>query len=110
MGQPSSVVAINSDNFGMETGVRELKDHLSQYILRIEAGERVVVTSHGRAVAELVLPAMHRSRLGSEFDRLIASGVITPPAEDVDPLEDCPEIRLAPGTAAALIDSDRGEA
>jgi hypothetical protein len=43
------------------------------------------------------------------LDRLVASGVITPPAEDGDPLEDCPEIRLPPGTAAALIDSDRGE-
>ena len=74
---------MNSYSCGMETSVRELKDHLSQYMRRIEAGERVVVA----------------------FDRLIASGVISPPAEDGDPLEGCPEIRLAPGTAAALIES-----
>ena len=36
------------------------KDNLSRYIRRIEAGERVVVTSHGRAVAELIPPATHR--------------------------------------------------
>ena len=94
----------------METGVRELRNNLSRYIRRIEAGERVVVTAHGRAVAELVPPAARRPEMTSQFDRLIASGVITPPAEGGDPLEDCPEIRLPRGTAAALIGSDRGEA
>ena len=34
-------------------GVRKLKDNLSRYIRRIEAGERVSVTAHGRVVAEL---------------------------------------------------------
>lgn len=94
----------------METGIRELKDNLSRYIRRIEAGERVEVTAHGRVVAELVPPGMDRQGRRGRFDQLIASGVITPPAEDGDPLEGCPEIRLSPGTAAALIDSDRGEA
>lgn len=94
----------------MDIGIRELKDNLSQYIRRIEAGERVVVTAHGRVVAELVPPAADRQGRTSQFDQLIASGVITPPVEAGDPLEDCPEIRLPPGTAAALIDYDRGEA
>ena len=103
-------VATCGYNWNMETGVRELRDNLSRYIRRIEAGERVVVTAHGRAVAELVPPATRRPDMASQFARLIASGVIIPPAEGGDPLEDCPEIRLPPGTAAALIDSDRGEA
>lgn len=34
----------------MGTGIRELKDHLSRYIRRIEAGERISVTAHGRVV------------------------------------------------------------
>ncbi len=93
----------------METGIRDLRDNLSRYIRRIEAGERVVVTAHGRVVAELVPPGAVRGSHNSEFDRLMASGVVTPPAEDGDPLEDCPEIRLTPGTATALIDSDRDE-
>ena len=97
-------------NSGMQAGIRELKDNLSRYIRRIEAGERVAVTAHGRIVAELGPPS-HGSRGGkSQFDRLVVSGVITPPAEDGDPLEGCPEIRLPAGTVAALIDSDRGEA
>ncbi len=94
----------------METGIRELKDNLSRYIRRIEAGERVVVTAHGRVVAELIPPVAHRQGWTSQFDQLVASGVITPAREGGDPLEDCPEICLPPGTAAALIDFDRGEA
>ena len=93
----------------MEAGIRELKDNLSRYIRRIEAGERVLVTAHGRVVAELVPSVSNRSRT-SQFEALIASGVITPPVEDGDPLGNCPEIRLPSGTAAAMIGSDRGEA
>jgi prevent-host-death family protein len=91
----------------MEAGIRELKDNLSRYIRRVEAGERVLVTAHGRVVAGLAPSVGNRSRT-SQFEARIASGVITPPVEDGDPLEDCPEIRLPSGTAA-LIDSDRDE-
>jgi prevent-host-death family protein len=94
----------------MEAGIRELKDNLSRYIRRMDAGERIVVTTHGRVVAELVPPAGGRHRRSSLFDQLVASGVITPPVENGDPLEDCPDIRLPPGSASVLIDSDRGEA
>lgn len=94
----------------METGIRELKENLSRYIRRVEAGERVIVTAHGRAVAELVPPAANSHARTSQFDQLIASGVISPPLEDGDPLEDCPDIRLPAGTANALIDWDRDEA
>jgi prevent-host-death family protein len=94
----------------METGIRELRDNLSLYIRRVEAGERVVVTAHGRIVAELVPPGAASRSQRSRFERLVASDTITPPAEDGDPLEGCPEIRLSRGTATALIDSDRGEA
>jgi prevent-host-death family protein len=92
------------------TGIRELKDNLSRYIRRIEAGERIAVTAHGRVVAELVPPAEpSRRRRRSRYERLLATGVITPALESGDPLEDLPDIHLPPGTAAALIDSDRGE-
>ena len=94
----------------MATGIRELKDHLSRYIRRIEAGERISVTAHGRVVAVLVPPGRGRAPSGSRWEALIADGVLHPPAERGDPFEDWPKIRLPPGTAADLIDSDRGEA
>jgi prevent-host-death family protein len=93
------------------TGIRELKDNLSRYIRRIEAGERIAITAHGRVVAELVPPGTEaRSRGSSRLDQLVAAGVIRPPLEPGDPTEDWPDIRLPPGTAADLIDADRGEA
>jgi prevent-host-death family protein len=92
-------------------GIRELKDHLSRYIRRIESGERVAVTAHGRVVAQIVPPGtLSKSRRRTRFDELVAEGVIRPPVESGDPLEGWPTIRLPRGTAARLIDSDRGEA
>jgi prevent-host-death family protein len=38
----------------MHVAVRELKDRLSELLRRAEAGEEIVVTSHGRPVARLV--------------------------------------------------------
>ena len=74
-------------------------------------GESIAVTAHGRVVAELVPPGKgSRARRRSRFDELVAEGVIRPPLESGDPLEDWPDIRLPRGTAAELIDSDRGDA
>lgn len=57
----------------MEVGVRELRDNLSRYLDRVRAGEEVVVTERGHAIAR-VLPIGHERAL----DRLIAEGVVTP--------------------------------
>lgn len=94
----------------METGIRELRDNLSRYIRRVEAGERIAITAHGRVVAELV-PAGFKER-ATETDRLgalVAAGIARPPLEPGDPTEDWPDIRLPAGTATALIDAGRGE-
>ncbi len=57
----------------MEVGVRELRNHLSRYLDRVRAGEEVMVTDRGRAVARLLPVATERL-----LDRLIAEGVVTP--------------------------------
>jgi antitoxin (DNA-binding transcriptional repressor) of toxin-antitoxin stability system len=36
--------------------IRQLKNHLSEYVRRVRAGERVLITSHGQVVAELGTP------------------------------------------------------
>jgi prevent-host-death family protein len=93
-------------------GIRELKDNLSEYVRRAEAGERVAVTAHGRVVAMLV-PAdeASRGRCRTRLEEMIADGTARPPLEDGDPLDGWPkmEVRLPKGTAAALIDADREE-
>jgi prevent-host-death family protein len=93
------------------SGIRQLKDNLSRYIRRIEAGERILITAHGRVVAELVPPGVAAKRRSPHrFDELVATGAIRPPLEPGDPTEDWPDIRLPRGTAVELIDADRGEA
>lgn len=57
----------------MEGGVRDLRDHLSRYLERVQAGDEVVVTDRGRAIAR-VLPMGG----GRTIDQLIARGLITP--------------------------------
>lgn len=92
------------------TGIRELKNNLSQYVRRVEGGERVAVTAHGRVVAELVPPyAGRRGNADTRLDRLVAAGLAEPPSEQGDPTEGWPALRLPAGTVAELIDADRGE-
>lgn len=94
----------------ISTGIRDLKNQLSRYVRRVEQGERVAVTHRGRVVAELVPPGSGSSSArGSQYERLLAAGVIRPAVETGDPLADLPMLRLLPGTAEALIDADRGD-
>ena len=87
-----------------------MRDNLSLFIRRVEAGERIPITAHGRIVAELVPVGSARGTRLSRFDELVASGAIRPPLESGDPTEGWPDLRLPRGTAAELLDADRGEA
>lgn len=51
-------------------GIRELRQHLSRYLRRVEAGETLEVTERGRPVAVLA-PLPERARV---VDRLVAAG------------------------------------
>jgi antitoxin (DNA-binding transcriptional repressor) of toxin-antitoxin stability system len=89
-------------------GIRELKNNLSRFVRRVERGERVAVTAHGRVVAELGPPR----RIGqhdrpSRLAALAQAGVLRPPVEAGDPLAVLPQIRLPRGAAARLIEADR---
>lgn len=59
----------------MEVGVRELKNNLSRYLARVDAGGEVVVTVRGRAVARITPMGS-----GGTVERLIAEGIVTPAA------------------------------
>lgn len=60
-------------------GIRELRQHASKYIRRAQAGETVIVTDRGEAVAQIV-PV---KKYGGVIDRLIAEGRATPPRGDL---------------------------
>ena len=58
-----------------ELGIRELRADLAAVVQRARAGERTVITAHGRAVAQ-VAPL---DEAAPDIDRLIAAGSLTPP-------------------------------
>lgn len=91
-------------------GIRNLKNQLSRYVRRVAAGDRVLVTDRGRVVAALVPPPRDAAaHTPSRYDELRAAGLIRPPLERGDPLADLPLLRLPRGTAASLVNEDRGE-
>ncbi len=93
----------------VKVGIRKLKNALSRYVRRAEAGERVLVTDRGRVVAELVPAGAGLPKTRSRYDQLVAAGVIRPAVESGgDPLRDLPRIRLTRGTVSRWIDEDRG--
>lgn len=77
-------------------GVRELRQNLSRYLRRVEAGETLEVTEHGRPVAVLApLPPANESVI----DRLIREGKARPAKGDL--LDLGPPIKLPPGSPSS---------
>ncbi len=70
-------------------GVRELRQRASELLRRVEAGETIEVTDHGRPVA-LLAPLPEAGPL----ERLRAGGEVTTPADDLGELPE--PLPLAP--------------
>ena len=60
-------------------GVRELRQNLSKYLRRVERGERLEVTEHGRPVGVLAPLGEPETPLA----RLMAAGRVVPPRTDL---------------------------
>jgi prevent-host-death family protein len=84
-----------------DVGVRELKQRLSEYLDRAEAGELVRVTDRGRPKAMLV-PLPGRLRL----DDGIAHGWVTPASTTLRP---APRRHQARRSVLDVLAEDRGE-
>jgi prevent-host-death family protein len=66
----------------MEVGVHEAKTRLSDLLRRVAAGEEIVITRSGKAIAKLVPIARQRTRtLGVDIGRF------TVPEDFDDPIE-----------------------
>lgn len=84
-----------------KVGVKQLRDQLSGWLERVEAGEDVVVTSHGRPVARI-------SRLGpSRLDELAARGLVTPARSSVRDVVPHPVVGAGP--LSDLVAEQRGD-
>jgi prevent-host-death family protein len=96
----------------MEVSIRDLKAQLSAYIRRVNNGEEVRITRHGRTVARLApAPPMTGAEASREevAQRIRAiPGLI--PAEEGKPRGLVPPIRTVPGekTFADIVSEGRG--
>lgn len=88
-------------------GVRELRQNLSVYLLRVKAGETLHVTERGEEVA-LLTPKPSQEL--SVLDRLIAEGKATPAKGNLSEyLKNNPPLEAPPGTPSSqeLLDESR---
>lgn len=99
----------------METvGIRELKNKLSSYVRKAEAGDVVIVTDRGRVVAELWPPGHgeHRTDIHPGLLEMERKGLITLATKKNDPsLYRVPRPKLRSGgeTVQEMIDWQRGD-
>lgn len=96
-----------------EVGIRELKNRLSEYIRLVREGEVVMVTDRGEVVAELRAPVAEQNELLRKYPGLaemVRQGRVSLPTRPHRPgsYPRLPSV-TPPGTAARLLDEDRGE-
>lgn len=84
--------------------MKELKARLSEYLRRVDRGERLSVTSHGRVVAELS-PASDVPPPSAELRRLEADGIVA--LSKVRKPPDAPPLRRGSGKAADRLVEER---
>lgn len=98
----------------METkvGIRELKNQLSRYVRKVEAGEVVLVTDRGRVVAELLPPgSMRRQDVHPVLLEMERKGLIRPGVgrNTPDLYPKMPQMDLGGETVQDVIDFLRGD-
>jgi prevent-host-death family protein len=90
--------------------IRELKNHLSEYVRRVRAGERLLITSHGEVVAELRSPepaGAEQAPLG--LQELVRRGTARGLVRNDPSLYRTYERALTTTTAQELLDWDRND-
>lgn len=90
----------------VEVGIRDLKNNLSRHLEKVKAGETIIVTDRGNPVAKLEPVAEL-----TNFQRMVASGMITPALEPKRPDSEYPDpidIGLEPGELLRIIEEGRG--
>ena len=96
----------------MEVTVRELKSRLSEYLRRVAAGEEVVVTSRGKAMARLLPPRTRRRAAPTEAELIEHFRGLSwvRPGSGRKPALPKPLIRIGKGekTLAEIVSEQRG--
>lgn len=86
-----------------ETGIRELKAHLSAYLRQVEAGKTIVITKRGRPIGRIVPLAQSTE---SRLEALDQAGLIAWNQETLKPQAPVAQTR-GDRTVAELLLEDR---
>jgi prevent-host-death family protein len=78
-------------------GIRELRDHLSQYLEQVKAGAAITVTEHGRVIAAIVPMTYSRHVL-----ELAAQGKVRLPTRPRPRAADIPKLEIEGGLSDLL--------
>jgi prevent-host-death family protein len=88
-------------------GVAELKAKLSDYLKRVKAGEEVIVTERGKAIARVV-PFTRSGPTPAEEEEMIRSGQLRPAKGKLPPdFWERPRISDPEGLAVKFLIEDR---
>ena len=90
----------------MDVSVRKLKDHLSEYLRRVQNGEQVTVTDHGRPVAALIALGRKTDSPEARLASLEASGDVSAPTRTA--FAKVKRLRVRGKSLSSTILSDRG--
>ncbi len=85
-----------------EVGVRDLRDHLSEWLAEVKDGREIVVTERGKPIARLV-GVEEMSRL----EELIRAGVISPATRPKQPASSFGRVRST-GDISGIVSEQRG--
>jgi len=66
-----------------QTGIRDLKTHLSSYLRQVEAGQTVVITRHGKPIGRIV-PVPQPTE--AQLEALSQAGLIAWNRQNLQPL------------------------
>jgi prevent-host-death family protein len=91
-------------------GIRDLKNHLSEYVRRVRAGEKIRISSHGEVVAELRSPEPDRvEQAPAGLRELVRRGTARGIVRNEPSRYRTYEPVLTRTTAKELLDLDRGD-
>lgn len=80
----------------------EAKSRFSEVLRRVRDGERVVITWHGRAIAQVIPVESSADPMEARWAELEAAGLITPAVDADAPLSAGPP---SPGALARFLES-----
>jgi prevent-host-death family protein len=93
----------------MQASVSDLKARLSSYLKRVKAGEELVVTERGKAIARVV-PFTRSGPTPAEYEEMVQAGIIRPARKKLPPdFWDTPLVPDPEGAAVKALLEERAE-